>query len=300
MPVHVLRRSIFFAGGNRRVAVYRVPHQTDAVLHRHDFCEIVVILSGTGLHVTGGFRREIAPGDVLVINRRRAHGYERTKSLNLVNVLMNEAVLGRIGRELRDVPGFHALFNTRAERWKRPNETDRLRLGTQDLAQVEEWIARLESETRSNAPGNGLIAEAYLTLIVAAVARRYREENVPVKRAATRGVGTVVSWIGKNLAQPIRVSELARLAGMSERAFYRAFRDTMGSAPVEYVLRARLLRAEELLQERGERRISEIANACGFADSNYFSACFRKRKGCAPRQFAAGKGTAQRPGRRSF
>ncbi len=242
------------------------------------------------MHVTGGFRREIGPGDVLVINRRRAHGYERTKSLNLVNVLMNEAVLARIGRELRDVPGFHALFNTKAERWKRPNESDRLRLGTQDLAQVEEWISRLESETRSNAPGNGLIAEAYLTLIVAAVARRYQQDAKRLKRAATRGVGTVASWIGKNLAQPMKVAELARLAGMSERSFYRAFRETMGCAPVEYVMRARLLHADELLREGRGRRISEVANACGFADSNYFSACFRKSKGCAPRQFALGKG----------
>ena len=287
MSLPVLKRKHFFGDRRRRVMVHRVPKQAPILRHRHEFCEIVVILSGRGVHVTGEFRREIEAGDVLVVNRHRSHGYERTQSLNLVNILIHDEVLTRIGRQLREVPGYHALFNTRAVRWNSLDERVRLRLEAVERVQVEEWITRLETESRSDMPENGVIAEAYLTLIVGAVARRYSQGAGPVRPAQRVGVGDVVGWIEQNLGQPIKVAALARRAGMSERSFYRAFRETMGCAPVEYVLRARIQRAAEMLQERtGRRRVAEIANECGFADSNYFSACFRRFKGCAPREFA--------------
>ncbi|MET0262250.1 MAG: helix-turn-helix domain-containing protein [Rariglobus sp.] len=286
MALEVMKRKKFLGLPHRRVAVFRMPRQTAMMRHRHEFCEIVLILSGTGVHVTGGFRREIGSGDVLVINSRRAHGYERTRGLNLVNVLIHNEVLARIERSLRDVPGYRALFNTRAERWKRPHEGDRILLSATERTQAVEWIDRLETETRSDSPENALIAEAYLTLIVGMIARRYRGGADRKKGVADGGIGGVTRWMEQNLDQPMRVAELAGRAGMSERSFYREFRKTLGCSPVEYLLTARLVRAAEMLQESaGQRRVSEIAEACGFADSNYFSTCFRRLKGCSPRAF---------------
>ena len=293
MALAVLKRKIFFGQLHRRVVVHRVPRQAPILNHRHEFCEIVIILSGTGVHVTGGFRREIEGGDVLVINSHRSHGYERTRGLNLVNILIHDEVLARIERTLRDVPGYHALFNTKAERWNRPQERDRIRLNAAERAQAGEWIDRLEAESRTDSPENALIAEAYLTLIAGMIARRYRGGAERGKGASLAGIGGVVSWIEQNLDQPVRVAALARRAGMSERSFYREFRKTMGCAPVEYVLQARLLRAAELLRAGGHRRIAEVAQACGFSDSNYFSSCFRRFKGCSPRAFGVGDGATR-------
>ncbi len=299
MALAVLKRKNFFDQPHRRVVVHRMPRQTPMFRHRHEFCEIVFILSGTGVHVTGGFRREIGPGDVLVINSRRAHGYERTRGLNLVNILIHDDVLARIARSLRDVPGYHALFNTKAERWKRPHERDRIQLNATERVQAGEWIERLEAESRSYSPENALIAEAYLTLIAGLIARRYRGGTERGKGAAAAGVGGVVSWIEQNLDQPMRVGALARRAGMSERSFYREFKKMTGCAPVEYVLQARVMKAAEMLQASpARRRVAEVAQACGFADSNYFSTCFRRIKGCSPRAFGASGGGEVRTGRR--
>lgn len=291
MSVPVLSQKTFFGKRRHRVAVLRMPQQSAMARHRHEFCEIVLVLSGTAVHVTGEFRREIGAGEVLVINSRRAHGYERTQRLNLVNLLIHAEVLARIERQLRDVSGYHVLFNTQASRWRRPEARDRIQLSTTERVQVEEWIARVEEETQSDTPENALIAEAYLALIVGLIARRYRsgaERRLvpPMATGRAGGIGPVVSWIEQNLEQPIRVGELARKAGLSERSFYRAFRDVMGCAPVEYVLQARLRRAGEMLREpHGRSRVEEIAQACGFVDSNYFSACFRRFKGCSPSAF---------------
>lgn len=292
MPVAVFKRKTFFGRHRRRVTVYRVPRHTEMYRHRHEFCEIVVVLSGTGLHVTGAFRREITAGDVLVINSRRAHGYERTRGLNLVNILAHNEALARIVRPLREEAGYAALFNTKTGRWKRPDERDRIQLTETEQAQAMEWIDRLEAETRGDTAENAAMAEAWLTLLVGLIARRQRAGAGRTAgrnpAAMTGGVGGVVSWIEQNLDKPITVAALARRAGMSERTLHRKFRETTGSAPVEYVLEARVRRAGQLLTEgQGRRRVAEVAQACGFADSNYFSTCFRRLKGCSPREFGA-------------
>ena len=322
MAVSVLTRKKFFGSRRRPVTIHRVPQQAAAMRHRHEFCEIVVILSGSGVHVTGDFRREIGAGDVLFINSRRAHGYERPRSLNLVNILVHDRVMARLARQLKAVRGCGRvrLFDTKAARWARPTEEDGLRLGAAELAQVEAWMNALEAESRGEGRGarraerkakggasgargteatdgeGGAVAEAYLMLIMATVARS-RGVAVKGNRAGAAGagmgaagVGGVVSWLEKNLGREIKVEELARQAGMSERSFYRAFRETMGCTPVDYVLRMRLRRAEAMLKEpAGRKRVSEIAEACGFADSNYFSVRFRRWKGCSPSAWRAGE-----------
>ena len=47
-------------------------------------------------------------------------------------------------------------------------------------------------------------------------------------------------------------------------------------------LEGRLRKAAELLAQRGERRISDIAFECGFNDLSYFNRCFRRRFGLTP------------------
>jgi len=297
MAVAVFKRKTFFGRHRRRVMVYRVPRHAEMYRHRHEFCEIVVVLSGTGLHVTGAFRREISAGEVLVINSRRAHGYERTRGLNLVNILVHNEALARIVRPLREEAGYAELFNTKTGRWKRPEERDRIQFTETEQEQAMEWIDRLEAETRGDTGENASMAEAWLTLLVGLIARRQRagaDQKMAAGRksgAAAGGVGGVVSWIEQNLDKPITVAALAKRAGMSARTLHRKFRETTGSAPVEYVLGARLRRAGQLLTEgRGRRRVAEVAQACGFADSNYFSTCFRRLKGCSPRAFGARAG----------
>jgi transcriptional regulator GlxA family with amidase domain len=74
------------------------------------------------------------------------------------------------------------------------------------------------------------------------------------------------------------------MSGMSRRNFLRAFESTMGCPPITYLIRLRIRRASELLQQH-ESSITEIAMAVGFNDSNYFSRQFRAVTGESPRNY---------------
>ncbi len=114
MPIVDLRYDTHFPSREARVAVVRQQRQFPIGQHRHEFSELVLVIGGTGIHVTGKFRQELIRGDVIVITGRRAHGYEKTQGLNLLNILIRRDWLPRIGGELHMLPGYHVLFGKTA------------------------------------------------------------------------------------------------------------------------------------------------------------------------------------------
>lgn len=267
--------------------------------HRHEFFEIAVVLSGSAIHAAGRFRHRIEAGDVLFLDSHHTHGYEEPRNLNLLNILIRERVLGRIGRELADRPGYHTLFTLSPVRDK-DGFRQYLRLSPRETEQIAEWASRIEEAGRA-ARAARLLQEAYLTLIVDVVCRKHERtaarsaarKGVPARGGIPDGLGHVLSWIETNLAQPLRVADLAGKAVMSERTFQRAFRAATSLSPRAYVIRARLAHAAELLATAGPREtVTGIALRCGFDDSNYFSRSFRRFAGHTPTAYrkAGGKG----------
>ncbi len=74
--------------------------------------------------------------------------------------------------------------------------------------------------------------------------------------------------------------------------FHRLFKEQTGLAPLEYATKLRMEKGARLLLGT-ELSVKEIAFACGYEDSKYFSRLFRQREGMSPRQyrehFLAGK-----------
>lgn len=94
----------------------------------------------------------------------------------------------------------------------------------------------------------------------------------------------VEAFVRAELARDIRVDEMAEIAGLSAGHFGRAFRQSFGVSPYQYVLAQRLARAQELLVS-SERPIGEIAAACGFGGASQFGAQFQRAVGCSPRAY---------------
>ena len=76
-------------------------------------------------------------------------------------------------------------------------------------------------------------------------------------------------------------ARLGATAGLSERYVNELLYEA-GASFTMRLLELRLRKAAELLALPSERRISEIAFACGFNDLSYFNRCFRRRFGLTP------------------
>ncbi|MDB5653234.1 MAG: hypothetical protein JWQ94_847 [Tardiphaga sp.] len=125
---------------------------------------------------------------------------------------------------------------------------------------------------------------------IQALAHISRINGGEAARAAAKGglagccLRRLEDFVRANLAEPICLDELATIAGLSKRHFLRAFQESIGVSPYQYVLALRIDEAKALLSRSAET-MTEIALATGFGHAQHFSTSFRKATGETPSSF---------------
>ncbi|MFE9774654.1 GlxA family transcriptional regulator [Streptomyces sp. NPDC005931] len=107
-------------------------------------------------------------------------------------------------------------------------------------------------------------------------------EHPPVPRGSA--LEPLLEWIGDNLAREITLAAMAERVGMSERTFSRRFREQTGTTPLQWLLRARVRRAQYLL-ENSDHTVERIAQQSGFGSPTAFRERFRKVVGTTPHAY---------------
>jgi len=80
----------------------------------------------------------------------------------------------------------------------------------------------------------------------------------------------VREYIDQHLAEKLRIDVLAHIGALSLGHFKRAFRQSMGLPPHQYVVRRRIAVATDLLRNT-RRAVADIALEVGFADQSHFT-----------------------------
>ena len=108
----------------------------------------------------------------------------------------------------------------------------------------------------------------------------------------------VTSHVETHLDRPIRNEELAALVRLNSSHFGRAFRNSFGEPPHEYVIRRRVEHAQGLMLST-DASLSEIALNCGLADQSHLTRLFRRFAGESPRAWRRARIGAPIPGSES-
>ena len=88
-------------------------------------------------------------------------------------------------------------------------------------------------------------------------------------------------------AGPVRLSQLSRDAGMTERTLERRCAAAVGMTPRSYRRLARFLKSCARLRRGDGQSLAEVAQECGYFDQAHFTNDFREFAGLTPRQFLA-------------
>lgn len=108
----------------------------------------------------------------------------------------------------------------------------------------------------------------------------------PVAAAAPRALASAEAYMEAHADQPLTPADLARAAGVSERALFRAFKQHRGQSPMD---RLRTLRLERVHRELragtpGLVSVTEVALRWGFSHLGHFGQAYRRRFGETPLQ----------------
>ena len=120
-----------------------------------------------------------------------------------------------------------------------------------------------------------LLVQLLLEMIASASCRQAPSQSPDLNR--------VIQYIARNIRRPLDIQELADVQGLSLSWFKARFRQEMGIPPAEYVLRAKLELARQLLL--AGKSITEVAYELGFSSSQYFATVFRRFTGRRPSQW---------------
>lgn len=278
-----LNRPDFFASDEEPVRIVRRSPQIPYPLHNHDFSELVIVLSGRGIHFTEHREYAIGAGDVFVIQGDTAHGYKEPEELYLVNLLFNMDNLPLPFLDIAHIPGYQALFHLEPRYRESHNFASRLRLDPDDLTEVSTLLNRIEEESEGERTGRRYMAAVFLMELIGALSRCYDNSRNLENRELLR-IARGLSYLEHHLTERVSLPDLEEETGMSASSLNRHFRRVTGVPPLEYHIRLKLRRACSLLKQ-SDLNITEIAGRTGFEDSNYFTRQFKKVMGMPPRDY---------------
>jgi AraC family transcriptional regulator len=126
----------------------------------------------------------------------------------------------------------------------------------------------------------GHVVDAAIVHLVS-TAGRLRQRMEPATQGPERELRMAQDYLLAHLADDVSAGDLARLCGLSVDQFNRAFKALTGVPPHRWLVRARVQRAQELL-EHSNQPISDIAISCGFADQSHLTRVFLNYVGSPP------------------
>lgn len=108
-----------------------------------------------------------------------------------------------------------------------------------------------------------------------------------VSQTKQHTLNEVIKIIADNFSDPdLSVSELSSISQMGEGHFRRLFKSIYNTTPIQYIKTIRFNYAKTLL-ELHNHTIDEIVKLSGFANTYYFSKCFKAETEMALSQYKA-------------
>jgi AraC family L-rhamnose operon transcriptional activator RhaR/AraC family L-rhamnose operon regulatory protein RhaS len=248
---------------------------------------MVIIVSGSGVHIAGEESFPVRAGDVLIIHPGVMHGYDQIAGLRLINVMYDRQKLAVPMLDCWQLPFFDMVYPGKnlpdAGAVLKPVVT----LDEKALLAVVQLCEELDQELKTLRPGNQFGAFTRFMELLLLLARHCAEKKL--MSGKRNDIDNVVAYINEHFTENIPVEKMLKIANMSRRNFFRWFKISTGYTPMEFVIRKRLQLAVRYLNNT-DNSIGELAILCGFYDSNFFCKQFRKEFHCSPRKFRQNNG----------
>ena len=278
--METLSRADFFEG-DKPVCVHPRAPQPVFPEHSHEFDELFLVQSGCGLHCIGDRPYHVSKGSVFYLKAGQVHHFDRLDGLCLTNVMFVPQLLK--SSSLLD------FLPSEEQQSALP-----LSVGSSAIAECEQLFAMIRAESALRDRSSEQMVEALFSRLIILLWREQRR-TLNATDGDTR-LAALIRHIDQHIAEPIEFPELASKFGIPLRTLARRIVDVTGLPLSNFLFRMRLCHAMRRLLNSSDS-VTDIAFACGFNDSNYFSSRFRQEIGVTPIQFRKQKAACARPQR---
>ncbi len=246
--------------------------------HAHDHVSIIYILDGASSYEMGGQIRQVEAGTLLICNpgvthHRIVHEGQR----------MTEFQTALCGLNLKGLPlGFLI-----------PADTDPVVPLLHHGQAFHNCCEEIAMEQKRNDPASPLMLKCLVMKLVVLILKeryvhpqtgphsdfkleKYEKQNI---------VDAIVAFMNENYMQPISLARISENAYLSPVYISRVFKELMGEAPINHLIRIRLSKACERMEQQPDTSIRAVAASVGYEDAYYFSKLFKKHYGVSPKEY---------------
>lgn len=238
-------------------------------VHYHNFYEIYYQLEGYTKHFLGD-KIFVSKKDTLVFIPPYAHHSTDSESCDKCNRILIQFKNNYLPEELK--PLIKILSDAKFI-YIPPNAAQK----------IEEIAFKLKKEYEKKEEYSDYIIKFCLAEFIAMLCRLKRD--IPPSQANSSDViYKISSYVRKNYNSDLSLEFLSKKFFINKDYLSKKFRNVAGIGINEFITYVRIKNAEELLRNT-LLSITEIANAVGYKDSNYFSSVFKKTNGISPLKY---------------
>ena len=259
---------------NFRLFHLQSPGGANVEYHYHEFCKLLLLVSGRGGYVVDSQRYLLQPGDVVLIGSRSAHRPELAddSAYERIIIYIDPDFLQQSSD--RDCDLLDLFSGSRGHV---------LRLKESQRKKVFSLAAALEKDLSGDAFGREILCTGGLLRLLVEIGRAQRREGALNPSPVTPEDPRVMEWmhyLDRHLSEDLDMDALADHFFISKYHMMRLFRAHTGFTVHTYLLQRRLLAARNLI-EKG-MRATEACYRCGFRSYSSFTRAYNKHFGTTP------------------
>lgn len=232
-------------------------------VHRHEFYEIELILSGGGIYTIDGIDYKINRGSLFAMSPISFHNIVFKENSKLINLMftLNSCNADFLTNLFINQP--HFVMN----------------LSENDIVFLEKLA---EEAVNSN---HLSICIPYVTSILDCFLGKINNLlNCDNPQNKISGIQFAILYIQNNFTKKITLKDIAKIANYSPNYFCSSFKKFTGVTFIDYLNELRFSYAKKLLLNTNHSA-SEIAERCGFNDFSYFMKTFKSRHGVTTKMY---------------
>lgn len=250
--------------------------------HYHEEMEFILITSGTLLVKTTQGKYSIHSGEGIWINAGVLHYAVADPSCELHSMVFSSRLItggsdSSISKKYIEPLIHNTILNAVTFN---PNDSEQSKL----LLEFAESFNELKNDTF----GHEVTVTISLSKICMYICRNHPEifsspsEALPIDSVRLQ---KMLDYIHSHISEPIKITDLAKLLGLSNRETIRCFERVLHITPIQYALKYRITQSAALLITKKNMSISDIAYKFGFDNPSYYSKLFFRYFQCTPREY---------------
>ena len=263
----------------RDIAVRTHTRYTDFPLHRHNYLEVMIVLSGSITHEIHGECVTLTEGDVLVLNKHTSHSIKRAGTPDIgVNVIISDSFVESLLKELSET-----VFSELAEENSRPDGKGvYLCFSTKGNKQIANIVEILLFELIEYS-ADMQILRSTTSLLFNYLSRK---SGKLLKLASTlpdrdgRRRADILGYVRSNYRNAT-LTELSEIMFLTPPYLSKTVAALFGKSFKELLLDERIKRATEMIKNT-DIPIGDIINSVGYENESYFHREFKRIVGVTP------------------